>query len=318
MPLYQCTQCQRTFADTCITNVSDLGSVRNGERPPIAGKQKWWDTGARKQYAIFLVEPPPDPNGKHTCSISDLVYFDSLDDFRRANPVTPKSSSLSASAQQGVTMPVATPVATTPVYQPPVWQFPASMPAYNDLRTYATGTCQLCEKANCHAIGESARTRFMALQIHQHMRNVRDRKASLALMIGVAIEEGTKTIAVAFSSNAFGADIELHGCTVSGWTLKLYGKEGVSLDTCRGGRDISAHKGLAKTRVNEGVRDTSSCAASKLVKKYIKDSDLSKWSMTELTYGKIAGDNYVDGDAAPSCGGCEAFLPTLMCSKKRL
>jgi hypothetical protein len=316
MPLYECSVCQRVFHDTCITTVLNIKDVPNGQRPPMAGKQTWWDTGARKQNAIFLTEPPRDPQGKHTCGIMDLRFFDTLDDFNRSRPPKPKPS-LADVAETGIVLSKAVPSLVT-VHLPPAWQFPAVMPVYNDLRTYGAGTCKLCNRGNCHAIGESAHTRFMALQVHQYMRTARDSKASLSFMIGVAINHVTGVVAVAFSSNSSGADAHLHGCTVTGLALKIYGKEAVNIETCRGGRKITDYVHLSRTVVGDGARDTSSCAASKLIKKYIKDSELTQWSMTELTYGKIAGNNYIDGESAPSCGGCEAFLPTLLCDKKKL
>jgi hypothetical protein len=305
--------CGRIYGDSAVVNTKSNASN-------FAAKE-WTDPQQRCQNYMFLYGPdePPyfsqklscsptwssSPSWKgRTCTLVDLaVYVPS-----QPPPQMPV---------QTVTLPTPViPVVThvSPVHIKPTWSFPSSVPAISNGIAYADGECQLCKKSNQHTIRESARTRWAAEKIHAYL-GVLAVTSNPGFMVGVVIHEKERVIGVAYSTNSAtdNALKNLEGCKFEHYKLKLYGNFGFAdISKSRGGKDISKFENLSYVTVGTtGSRSSSTCAASKLAKRYLTTGKLSEWNMTEIAYGTMHG--YTDGEPAESCIGCKSFLPTLLC-----
>jgi|GEM_PF-5929272 len=308
-----CTNCFRIYSDNAVVNIKSL--------PKDFTANDWTNSTQRKNKYMFLYGPDePDFSAgkgpceasvslspltkKRTCSLIDLQVY------------VPHQAQVQMPVHT-VTMPVPTLVPVTytnPAHIKPTWHFPNPLPTFTEPISYGDGECKICRKSNQHTLTESARSRWVAITIHSYL-GVLAVASNPGFMIGVVIKEEDGVICVAYSSNSStnNAQSNLEGCKFPGYKLKLYGNEGFAdISKSRGGQDIRKHKDLSMVNVGStGSRSSETCAASKLAKYLTKGVPLSKWNMTEIAFGTMAG--YTDGVAAESCIGCQKFLPTLLC-----
>lgn len=265
--------------------------------------ERWYSEIAIVEYGgrkIFLHDPY-----NRCCSVQSLEPI-VREQPRYVEAIAPKPKALPGGA------PPPPPPPSAPMRS--FWQFrmPTVDLPFASAVSYG-GACARCMQQ--HVIVQSWTSHWVAQRVCLYLHHQRRVSKASGFMVGVAVHDTRSEILIAFSRNTLPAAQELRDFRIEGYTIRCYAREeGVDIRRTAGGKKLSSEV-VARSTFISGTgetRDTSSCAASKLVVWGMAQTTTAPWSMTEMVYGNLPG--YQDGQIAPSCTGCRQFLAALCCT----